>query len=317
MKDSLQLLKDLLSGRNWDAAILTADHLLADGELATNQRAYCYYAKCRSLSNLDRYGAALEPGQVAIMLASDGNDSELLGRGLIEVSWVQNKLQMYEEAVATLERFLANLPRFAETLTPLVVDVYLYLGANMRAMGLHEQAFKHFYTAWKEAIARAKLDPRTMFGDKAEKARSMAVWEALQVNDLLAVNEMLPHGERYVRDNPNDKRAKAMHYLDVAKKHALQGDDPTALGWTLEALSQAEKHPELLAAGLLLLYDYFNKQHDVPNSLAVGLVALKAAEVAERHEMMAEITDRLTTLFLVQPEAVLSAMAETLRTQAE
>lgn len=116
MKDSLQLVKDLLSGRNWDAVILATDHLLADGELTTEQKAFCYYAKCRALSNLDRYSAALEPGQRAVYLAGEANDPDLLGRALLEVSFIQQMLKMYHEAALSYERWLDAADKFSSAI---------------------------------------------------------------------------------------------------------------------------------------------------------------------------------------------------------
>lgn len=304
MKDSLQLVKDLLSGRNWDAVILATDHLLADNELTLEQKAFCYYAKCRALSNLDRYGAALEPGQRAVYLSREAEDFDLLGRSLVEVAWVQQMMGMYQEMNSTLLTFLANMQKFSDDVKQQEADVLVNLGVSYRALGEGHSALDYFTKAWNQLKGDGnKIPPAN--SRKIEKARSLAVWAAMDLGLLQAAKPLLAAGDEHVRAHPNDVEGRAHHLIDLAKFAMLSGDSSGATRYAREALNLKEKVPQSEAPARLILYDVAIEDNQIGPALTSGYRGLQAAERAELHDLVSEFQERLRRLYLQHPEQVL------------
>lgn len=308
MKDSLQLLKDILMGRNWDAAILAADHLLADGELTADQKSFCYYAKCRALSNLDRFSAALEPGQRALYLASEGGNIDLLGRCLLEVAFVQQFLKMYQEAAQSYERWLAikdKLP--AETSTSQRFDVLINVGVNYRAAGDFRTALNYFLEAWELGSGAPDIS-----AEKVEDARCRAVWEALTLAELEVVSRLLPYGDDYFAAHPTDSRSRSRQLVHLARLSLLQGDVASATGYAGNAISLAEKDLDILSSAFVVLYDVDKGLGDADSAMTSGILALRAAERAGLHEEVANLRADLNRLWMQFPEEVVKSVTGSL-----
>jgi tetratricopeptide (TPR) repeat protein len=309
VKEALQLVRDLLASRNWEAAILGADHLLADSESSTDQQAFCHYARCRALSNLDRYGVALEPGRQAVQLATATQDWDLLGKTLLELGWIYYNLKLYEDAISVLTRFLEHLPQFGDDARSRQVDVLIDLGSNYRALEDHELALSYFTQAWElSGQPDSQAKPET-----AERARSQAVWEAIKLGRLDIAEQLLPAGDRYVEAFPEDDRGVAGHYIDQAQFSLLTKKWECAQAWAMKAIPHAKKHPELIARVFLIVYNVSTETGRYDDALSAALVALQAAQRDSRHDLVSEAQAHLDQLRLRVPEMVVLKFAETLR----
>jgi tetratricopeptide (TPR) repeat protein len=309
VKDALQLVRDLLASRNWEAAILSADHLLADTKLSIPRRAFCHFAQCRALSNLDRYGAALEPGRQAVQLATDIQDWDLVGRTLLELGWIYYNLKLYEDAISVLLRFLEQLQQFGNELRSRQVDVLIDLGSNYRALEDHEVALSYFTRAWQLSCQTdSQVDPQT-----AERARSQAVWEALSLGRLAIAERLLPGGDQYVEAFPEDDRGRAGHYIDLAQFSLLTKKWEIAQSWALRALPHAEKHPEFIARVFLIIHNVSTETGRYEDALTAALVALQVAQKESRLDLVSEAQAYLDQLRLRAPDIVTHKFAETLR----
>lgn len=297
MIDSIRLLQTLLEKQQWAAALEVATTLVTTPGVSLQDRAFCYFAQCRALSNLGRYSAALEPGQRAVHMAGEQQGYDLLGRALVEVAWAQYWLQMYSEARTTLERYLADLPRYSAETRSRQMDALFNLGTIYRALGEREMALTQFIKAWE--MARRQGD-----SGKAEHVRSTAVWEAIEVGRLDVADRLLPHGEQYLRTHPGDQTARAMHLLDLARYGLAVDDIPAATARALESLTWAENQPALMARAFLLLYNAARRTGDQDLAAATGMFALRKAEQAERFDLMAEVQEALQALYLQHPEAL-------------
>lgn len=314
--DRLRTVRNLLEKRKWDSVIDAAADLLSDREITLSPRdkAFCYYAQCRALANLDRYLAAIEPGLHAVYLADEANDHDLTGRALLELAVAQFQLKRYQEAAQSWERFLAHRSKCSSEVRTSEVMATNNLAACYRAVGDHTKALALFKAAWQIAAQAHRQESGTgpdrqkTLARQAERARSSAVWEALELGRLHEAENLIPFGEQYVRANPTDERAKSSHLIDMAMLAFLKGDVPTATARAMEAAIHAEKSPELMARAFKVLYDVANLTGDIEAAVYYGLFAIERAEQDERYDMVSEIQECINKLNLKHPDAVLKVV---------
>lgn len=93
--------------KDWALTADVAANLFATSELSQQDRAFVGFARCRALSNLDRFSLALQPGQVEVFLAEQLGDANLLGQALLELAFVHLRLNGQErESIDTYKLFL-------------------------------------------------------------------------------------------------------------------------------------------------------------------------------------------------------------------
>lgn len=324
VKDGMQLLKEFLDKRDWEAVLRMVAALLPDSEIRAEERAFCYYAECRALSNLDRYAAALAPGQRAVFLATELQDRDLLALCLVEVAWAQQRLEQFTEAAESWSRYVALAAKSDLAGRRHHINAFINLGTCHRALEDREQALSYFLKAWEEGKREltaqptkpddwSTLDSLKELHRKVDRARRMAVWEALELGRLEVAERLIPHGEQYLRRFPDDTRAKAGHNIDLAQLAYLKGDIHTADARALDAVCHAEKHPDLMANAWLILYDVCIAFELYSEAVTAAEIALRAAEVGEQYDLMAQVQEKLTCLYLQKPEVVLAAVQDSLK----
>lgn len=299
----VETVMDLLDAKEWEACANLAAKALAEGEYANEQKALLNFARCKSLSNLDRYTAALEPGHSAAILGELAKDFDLLGRSLLELAWVQHKIPgMERSAVDTQRRFFDYFPRY-KTIRDRYLSAQFNLAVYYRASGLFAEAFEHFKTVYQEA--RKRGDQYT-----SQLSRSAAVWEALRLEKVQEAEALIREGDRCGTDDP---RLLAVHLIDRAQLCMLKQNPANACDYVLKAISAIEKvHTKdghLLPQALEILHRIANHFGDVEAAIRTALFAKVKAEADDRHDLVAQICDSVRTIALLNPKAVEKVMA--------
>lgn len=295
----IETIADLLAQKAWDACAELAAKAFTQDDLAPEQKAFLHYALCRSYSNLERYRDALQPGQLAIYLAEEIKDYELLGRSILEVAWVQHKIPGMERwAVDTQQRYFAFYPFYKELKDRYVTAQY-NLGVYLRAGGQYEEAFLQFKTAYQEGRKRGE-------NRVAHLARSNAVWEALRLERLTEAEALIQQGQGERLDDP---QLRAAHLLDQAQLALLKGNMALACHQAMRAAVECRHLPDLLARSVEVLHVVADRQHDGELALVAGVFAKVLAESDDRQDIVAQVSGSIRSLALRYPEAVERLMA--------
>lgn len=295
-----QTIIDLLNNRQWSTCADLAAQALAEGEREKPEKAFLAFARSKSLSNLDKYTLALEPGQYAVYLAEEIRDYDLLGKALIEVAWIQHKIPGMESlAISTQRRYFDLYPRFKDkTLRENWLSAQVNLGVYCRAAGQFAEALEQFRFAYQEAKKRG--DTRT-----AHLSRSDAAWEALRLGQVAMAEALIREA-----DSANGtQRQKASDLLDLAQLAFLKQNLPSACSFALEAATYCEKIPDLFARSMEVLHRIAERSGEAEAAIVTALIAKLKAEADDRQDMVEQIRASVRSLALRFPKAVESLMS--------
>lgn len=286
--------------RKWELCAALAEDLLASDELPPEQKAYASWSLCRSLSNLERYTEALQPGQAAVVLAEQVRDYDLLGRSLFELAYVQWLIpgqQLY--AIENLQRFIQHAERYSPDLRERLPDAFYNLGIYERAAIRHAEALEHFRQAW-EAPLKAKDSARR------ERYRQDYCWQALLMEDLPLAEQLLAHGEEYLRLYPGETTVEAHYISDKARYAHLKGDQSAAIGYAMEAISRAHNlsNVDVLTDALVTWSLALERVGDLDSALAIAQWAHTEAQRSQRPEQIAAVKQILRRIPLRDPESI-------------
>lgn len=296
MAVSLSTITELLEQQEWSACVSLVARAFADSERPADERAFLHFAQCRSLSNMDRYSDALQPGQLAAYLAEEVSDFDLLGRTLLELAWMQHKIQGMERwAPETQRRFLSLFERFkAPELRSRYLPSLFNLGVYLRASGQYDAALDQFKLTYTEAKKRGE-------NQIAQLARSTAVWEALRLERIAEAEDLIKQGESGQLPDP---RLRASHLLDMAQLSLLKGNTQAACEHALQASVLCNEAPDLLARGLEILGRVADREGEGEVAMVAGIFAKLQAEIDDRHDIAAQATGAVRSAALRYPEAV-------------
>jgi tetratricopeptide (TPR) repeat protein len=308
MAIKVETVKDLLDAKQWAACAELSAQGLAESESnnaesATDtdtraRQAILSYALCRSYSNLDKYGAALEPGQRAVFLAEEIRDYDLLGLALVELAEIQHRLPgVHWQAVHTLRRYFEGFERYRESARRHYLFAMYNLGVYLRAADDHEEALRQFVRAYEAAKARREVD-------LADRCRRNAVAQALHLHKLDQAEALIREGQLYVDSHPENDRANASHLTHQAQLLYLKGDLDEAGATAIEAVLRANGMPELVANALEVLHQIGRATGEIEGALAVAIVAKIQAEKDERYDVVHQLQASVRDLAIRYPEAV-------------
>ncbi len=301
-KVKFETVVNLLEEHDWEACARKATQALTEcgpeGEWKRDQKAFLNYALCRSLSNLNKYGAALEPGQVAVCLAEDIRDWDLLGRSLIELAWAQHKVRGVEwQAVHTQRRYFDHYERYKEPARRHYLTAMLNLGEYHRVAGEHEESLVQFERAYEAAKARKEAD-------LAETCRQNATWQALQLNRLDLARKLIKQGKEYVERHPGDDKVNAGYLIDEAQLCLLEGKYEDATAIAIEAAVRAQNIRLLFTDALDILHRVGKATGDTEGALAVAILAKANAEKEEKQNLVNDLRASIREMAIRHPEAV-------------
>lgn len=307
---SASTVRRLLDERKWQLCADLAADLLPGSEISQQDKAFVSFALARSLSFLDRYTAALEPGQIAVFLANELGDFDLLGMALWELAGIQRRIPGQEyNSMENYRRFIENKDRYSNDLRRERLHLALYnLAVVERSCNLHQEALEHFGQARAQAWAVQDYA-------QAERCRQDQCWQALSVNNLELAEQLIAKGERYTKDHPQDILAQIHQLNDMAQYAYLKKDYGNTIGHAMELIFLAEKHDQigLLANGLLIWSKALERLEDLDSALRVGMWAHIEAQRADRPELVAEIREYLEGIRLQDRAVVDRVMADVVR----
>lgn len=299
MAIKLATIQDLLEQQEWEACESLVGRAFVEHDWSTGDKAFLRFAQCRSLSNLERYTQALEPGQLSVYLAEEARDYDLLGRSLLELAWVQHKIPGMERwAPVTQQRFFESFSRY-KSIRDRYLSAMFNLGVYLRAAGCQVEAFDQFRATYTEARQRGEHP-------LAHLARSTAVWEALRLQRIAEAEALIEQGAEY---QPADPRLRASHQLDLAQLALLKGNTLGAGEHALLAAVQCHEAPDLMARSLEILSNVADRSGDGDLAITAGILAKLQAESDDRHDTAAQVVGAIRSLALRYPEAVDRLMA--------
>ncbi len=298
VKVRFETIIDLLEREQWTACSDQAAQALSQDDWSKEQKAILNFALCRSLRRIARYGAALEPGQLAVYLAEDVKDYDLFGRALMELAAVQARLPGLEwQAVQTQRRYFDYYNQYKDTGRKLYSTAMYNLAVCLRAAGDHEEALQQFLQAFEAAKARGNTD-------LSDQCRRNAAWQALELNQLELAEELIQQGRDYTGRHTHNMRAKASHMIDEAQLAYLKKKYSEATSLAIEAAVMAKAIPELFSDALDVLHRIGKSTGDIEGALAFAILAKEQAEAHERYDLMNQLRASVREMAIRHPEAV-------------
>lgn len=295
---TVETVENALKAQAWEAATDLAERALAQRKWTKTEEAFLYFARTRSLSNLNQYTAALDPGQRAVTLAEQAKAWDLLGLSLIELAWVQRKIEsLQSQALGTITRYFEFFTRYGQEARSRYLLAMFSKGVYLRVAGFHSDAMNQFKATYDEAIKRRDAA-------WAERARGNAVYEALLLRRLDVAEPMIKLGDDYLSSHPGDDEAVSSHLIDHAQLLLLKGDLPGAKGKAQEAYDRArKKHPALASQAFDLLQQISGAEGNNDAALRVAVLAKIYAEEDERHDLVDKLGNAIQEIALRDPDA--------------
>lgn len=305
---SLETVRRLLDEHKWELCAALAEEVFLHGKLTSQEKAFVCYARCRSLSHMEKYSSALEPGQIAVVLAQEVADYNLLGRSLLELAYVQAHVLGQElHAVENLRKCISYKDHFAGELKARLGMIYYNLAVAERAALQHEQALEHARLAWEACDQASQHEAR-------EQVRRSYCWQALVVNDLELASQLLSLGEAHFRLHPNDPELRMYMLVDKAQFAFLNEDYPLAVSLAMEAIPLADQVDEhaILASSLTIWSRACERLGNLQDALAIGIWALREAQRSCRPEFIGQTRRNLRGVRMDDRHAVDATMSSLL-----
>jgi len=265
-----------------------ARHLWRLGGHDTEAKARIQAAICRCSLELTDFFAAAQAGDLAIELAEQIADSDLLGFILIDLGTARGEIRLYQQSVMDFERFLTELPSFTAarcmegTVLRRLATVLQRNGKPEAALIRLHQAQSWFYRYGDEASA-------------TETLRCM-IRVHLELKQFDLVMSLLEECERYALNHQLDREFLSNHLLDRAifQLTVCKYDVAVKEGFqALEAadgriVQQCQAHLVISQAALAL-----DKPKD---ALSFAMAARVAAIDARRYDLEFEASEILFRL---------------------
>lgn len=301
---------DLMENGQWVACAEQAALALAQGEWSRDQKACLLLARSTSLRRQNMNTEAFEPGRLAVYLAEDVGDADLLGRSLANLAWIQHKIPGLEpSAVLTQRRWFDLFPRY-KTIRGQYLVAMLNLGVYLRAAGRYSEALEQFEKTYRAANERKELR-------YAQLSLRYATWEALRLNNVSKAEGLIREGANYLKDT-TDSRLEAGQLLDLAQLAMLKQDPASAAGYVIAAMPLIEKAQEnevqtdeasLLPVALEILSQVGERFKDPEYALVAAILAKCKAEDDDRQDLVADAVEIIRDLALRYPDVVAKVMA--------
>ncbi|HEY3365735.1 MAG TPA: hypothetical protein VGK74_11830 [Symbiobacteriaceae bacterium] len=294
---SLDTVKNALDAEAWESASDLAARALAQGKWKKSEEAFLHFARTHSLSNKNQFSLALESGQRAVMIAEQARAWDVLARALIELAFVQRKLNLQEQSVLTIQKYFEFLSRYGVEGQRRYLVAMFGLGASFRAAGRFEEALRQFMRTYEEA--KKRRDHRW-----AEEARQNATEQALALRQVTVAEGLIGDGDAYIALHPENDSAVASHLIDKATLSLLKGDIPAAKGQAQEAIARATNLPTLSALAYDVLHLASRAEGNNFAALAGAVLAKLNAEEDETHPyLIAQFSNSIQELALRDPGA--------------
>lgn len=290
----IQMLQKLLDRQDYRLCTEVARELLADEGLSVQDKAEVQHALCRSLIRLGEGQEAVGAGEIAVFLARQNADWDLLGRAIVDSGCAYFMAGCYDKAVARLAEFGEYREHFDQALR-FAGQVHYNTGIALHALHRYPEAAEHF--------ARARAHAQQC-GDLAEAddCRRNQVWNLMRGGKLADVPALLAEGDRYVADHPNDTRAHFDHLNDRAFYLYLEGQHAEAVPLINEVLETAGGYPEIQAWAALTAHYIAKAEGLWPEALRMGIIANNHAFKAGRLDQSAEIENSVHEIVAAQGE---------------
>lgn len=262
-----------------------AQHLWRLGGHDTEARARIQAAICRCSLELTDFFAAAQAGRLAVELAEEIGDADLLGFAVIDLATARGEVRLYEQSVMDFERFLAELASFTAarcmegTALRRIAKVLHRSGQPQEALGRLCQARSWFHRYGDEASAM-------------EAVRSMIrIHLELQQFDL--VGALLEECSRYALEHQLDREFLSDHLLDRAVYRLAIGKYETAVQEGFQALEAADNRLLQQCQAHLVVSQAALALGRPKDALSFAMAARVAAIDARRYDLEFEASEIL------------------------
>lgn len=254
-----------------------AEALLCRGGLDRVGQAGAYLLLSRSLSRLQANQEALGPGELAVHYALTAGDNDLLGRAICHSAFAYGENRLYKQAIARLGEYFRyhSLYREARRLEGWVL---FHLALYHQRMGRGSQAHSYYQKAYRWHLA-AESAPA-----QVEQCRASLAWQSLRMGDLAQAAPLMEGSEAYLRQEPDDREARARHWNNRAYQAYLTGQYPRASEIAARVVALPGAAPVWKATACLTL-------HQTARALGQEEVAIGMAALARIHASVARRPD--------------------------
>lgn len=282
-------LADFLQANRFRECKEAAESLLRRGALSTVEQAQVYLALSRSLAALNDSQDGLGAAEIAIHLARQTQEYDLLGRACYHLAELCHDNRLYKRALTILDEYYRyfTLYSVAKGLEGRVLHV---TALCHQAMGRGAKALEYFGKALAWFLARGE-HPHL-----SEICRAGLTWHLLRMGELNATDKLLAESEAYFRLCPNDLEARARYLNNLAYKACLQGNYPEAISRALRLVDQRGIAPAHKAQACLTLQQATQALGLAREAYGLGLLAKIQASVARRPDIEEEAVRSLLKL---------------------
>ena len=282
-------LAELLQANRYRACKEAAEALLSRGALSAGEQAQVHLALSSCLAALQESQASLGPAEIAVHLAREAREYDLLGRASYHLAQVCHENRLHKRALSALDMYFHcfTLYRLSKGLEG---RVFHLTALGHQALGRGGKALEYFRKALGWSVQHGE-HPQIV-----ETCRADLIWQLLRMGELEPTGRLLTESGAYFRLAPNDLEARARYLNNLAYRFCLQGDYPEAISHALLLIELRGIAPAHKAQACLTLQRSTQALGLTRESLGLGLLAKIQAAVARRSDIEEEAVRALLQL---------------------
>lgn len=276
-----QLFREMLAGRRFEEMRQMAQTLLDNEQLSTREKAVCHDALALAHSFLNDHGKAVPAGEIAVYLARESGDFDLLGEAIYHSGIVYGRRRWHEPAADRFEEYFQYLSLYT-TAKELQPKVLFNQGVAYRWLRDYRTSVKKLRQAWELV--------RETQGQRQQNYRWDLVWVCMLAGELDGVPELLAQGRAYLNQHPEDREAYFQQLNDEARYALLTGDLADAYKKAMEVIKQGDAFPDMQAVAGLTVHYLAVKRGMHLDALIIGCYVKQKAAAARRPDLDEEIS---------------------------
>lgn len=283
-------------GQHEACVVVAREMLSAHLNLQAAEQAHLLFYLSLGYFHGQDFAASIREGLVGALLAEQSGEHDLRGKLLITTANAQYAMGRIEEALASLEQFLAHINLYSPAVKKQEGIVLLNLGVFRRALGQYEEALQQ--------LRRARVRLQGEDPINGELCRSYIAWVQLKLGQLKEAEKLIAEGDEYLRRHPEDEATACRHLWDKGQLALLKGERAEAGNLAWEALGLSGGRPFECARACLLLADVALGEGRPDEAVFYALSARIAADHAARPDVAQEASQFLVNRLVTDCTAV-------------
>lgn len=273
----------LMEEGEYQSCIRLAEAQLLQGGFTLPELAKVNLVVCRSRLGLHDAHGAIPPGLLAIKIARDIGDWDVLGRALLNVGTAFIGLRQYGQALHHLYSYFEHLHLYT-TAGRFEGAVWRNIGVAHQRKLESRQAIDAFQRA-RAWFARHGMD-HSLFTCTHDLIATYLQQAEQGAGDWLEpVKELLKSQRQIVRKYPEETYYRGIYLWDLAARYRQEGRYRRAMVGALKAMEVHKGDPELAFHCHMLLHECYKVMGDGKQALGYALAARVQAVQARHYEL--------------------------------